>query len=87
MEPTVLWSPENGTCSQCGVFHAYVRCYAVGKAMTKFCQSCWSEFLTECNVAPGNWQADVRSAWKQAVHLCLEFEEELGTAQGNTRWN
>lgn len=88
MEASVLWSPERGKCSQCGVFHTHVRCYTMDGVATKFCQSCWSDFLAdECNVAPGTWQADVIGSWRQAVTLCLEFEEERGTAQGPARWN
>lgn len=87
MEMSVLWSPEMGRCSQCGIVQAHVRRYTMGGCATVFCHSCWNEFIHECNVAPGPWQMNVSASWRQNVSLCLEFEDERGTAQRAACWN
>jgi hypothetical protein len=77
----ILWSPEEGVCSQCGVPHTHVRRCTSGNSQTKFCKGCWRDFVNECNVAPGQWKDDVAKDWCSNVDLRLVFEGDDGTTQ------
>lgn len=83
----ILWSPEEGQCTQCGLDHIYVRRCTAGNAHTKFCKACWDDFIQECNVSCGAWIGYVSRNWTSEVNLHLEFEGDDGTAQRARVWN
>lgn len=87
METHVLWSPERGSCSQCGVVHEHVRRFTAQGSQTMFCVQCWNGFVDdECNVAQGKWRRDVVGSWNDDVALCLEYDGD-GTTPGTACWN
>ena len=83
----ILWSPEEGTCGQCGLEHTHVRRCTCGNAQTKLCKGCWRDFINECNVAPGPWKDDVARDWCSNVNLRLVFEGDDGAAQASRLLN
>lgn len=84
----VLWSPETGTCSQCGTKNPHIRRFTSEGSQTLFCQGCWDEFMLECNVSLGTWRSDVSDNWHMPVDLSLEFDgDQDGTSQGVRTWN
>ena len=84
----ILWAPEAGTCTQCGISHAFIRRCTCENLQTKLCKICWSEFfLDECKIAPGPWKDDVAHDWCFDIELRLVFEGEDGTSQDSRLLN
>jgi transposase-like protein len=75
----ILWSPESGQCSQCGSSHIMVRRFTSDGFQTFFCEECWKDFILECNIPIGIWQAQIATNWRDFINLELDCDN--GTSQ------
>jgi len=86
----VLWVPKHEVrCDICSQLSLHVRTFSSQLEKTKFCFSCWKEFLDECNVSINEpWAIRVENLWDLDTVIIIRF---LGKNYGNTQrvgnWN
>ena len=75
-EVHILWSPERGSCNQCGVIHERVRRFTALGSCTVFCIHCWDGFVSdECKIPSRQWKRDISNNWNKNMSMCLEYDD------------
>ncbi len=80
----ILWSPEEGTCTDCHRHRNDTRIFTCVNHNTTYCFTCWNLLLEDYAIESQSWVETVNVYWDSPVSMELN---EDGDSSGASEWN